>query len=341
MKKIEMKTKHRVAQAATILFGLIVSASSHAQVSEHTFRYANANPPTHPVTMGAEKLASLIKEKSGGKMVLKLFPNGALGGDVQVLSAVQGGTVDMASMNSGILQSQVKEFAVLDFPYLFNNAKETDAILDGPIGKQLGDKLQAKGLMHLAYFELGFRNLTNSRRAVSKADDIVGLKVRVIQSPIYIDTFTALGANPVPMPVTEVYTALEQKTVDAQENAISMTEASKYYEVQKYFTVSQHAYNPQTLMMSAKAWDKLSKDERDIILAASKEASVYQRQLTRDAAEKSLAVLKKNNMEISTLSPAEITKIREKLKPVIDKHSAIVGVDFVKQVYAEIEKGRK
>ena len=273
-------------------------------------------------------------------MVMKIYSNGVLGGDVQVLSSVQGGTIDMASMNSGILQNQIKEFGVLDFPYLFNSAKEVDVILDGPIGKQLGDKLQARGLVHLAYFELGFRNLTNSRRPIMKAEDIVGLKVRVIQSPIYIDTFGALGANPVPMPVTEVYTALEQKAVDAQENAISMTESSKYYEVQKYFTVSQHAYNPQTLMMSAKTWDKLTQDERDILLAAAREASVFQRKLTRDEADNSLASLKKT-MEVSVLPPAEIAKIRDKLKPVIDKHSAIVGADFVRQVYAEIDKGRK
>lgn len=335
-----MKTKQLIGHAATAIFGLVLAATGNAQVNERTFRYANANPVTHPVTIGAEKLAELIKEKSGGKMTLKVFANGVLGGDVQVLSAVQGGTVDMASMNSGILQSQVKEFAVLDFPFLFNDTKEVDAVLDGAVGKLLAEKLPAKGIIHMSYFELGFRNLTNSKRPVTKADDIIGLKVRVIQSPIYIDTFNALGANSVPMPVTEVYNALEQKIVDAQENAISMTESSRYYEVQKYFTVSQHAYNPQTLMMSKKTWDKLSKDEQAILMAAAKEASVFQRKLTRDEASKSLENLKKT-MEVSTLPSAEVAKIREKLKPVIEKHSSIVGADFVKQVYAEIDKVRK
>jgi len=335
-----MKTKQLIGNFATAICGLVLVTAANAQVNERTFRYANANPVTHPVTIGAEKLAELIKEKSGGKMTLKVFANGVLGGDVQVLSAVQGGTVDMASMNSGILQSQVKEFAVVDFPFLFNDTKEVDAILDGTVGQLLAEKLPAKGLVHLAYFELGFRNLTNSKRPVTKADDIAGLKVRVIQSPIYIDTFNALGANAVPMPVTEVYNALEQKIVDAQENAISMTESSRYYEVQKYFSVSQHAYNPQTLMMSKKTWDKLSKDEQTILMAAAKEASVFQRKLTRDEADKSLANLKKT-MEVSTLPSAEVAKIREKLKPVITKHSAIVGEDFVKQVYAEIDKVRK
>lgn len=336
-----MKFSKLLIPSILALCGILSSAGANAEVGEHNFRYANANPAIHPVTLGAEKFAALLKEKSGGKMSVKLFPNGLLGGDVQVLSAIQGGTIDMATMNSGILQSQAKEFAILDFPFLFSDGKEADTILDGAIGKQLADKLPPKGIVHLAYYELGFRNLTNSRRPVSKAEDIAGLKVRVIQSPIYIDTFTALGANAVPMPVTEVYNALEQKVVDAQENAISMTESSKYYEVQKYFSVSQHAYNPQTLMISKKSWEKLNKDEQDVIVAAAIESGVYQRQLSREAAAKSLDNLKKNGMEVSVLPESEIAKIREKLKPVVEKHSAQIGADFVKQVYAEIDKARK
>jgi len=318
---------------------LLAAGAATAQVREQTFRWTTQNPTGHPITEGGQKFADLVAQKSSGKMQVKLFPGGVLGGDVQVLSAVQGGTIDMFSMNSGILQGQVKEFAIVDFPFLFNDAKEADAVLDGPIGKALADKLPEKGLIHLAYFDLGFRNLTNSKRAIKTADDIGGLKVRVIQSPIYIDTFNALGANAVPMPFPEVYTALEQKTIDGQENPFTVIEANKFQEVQKYLAGTRHIYNPQTMAISKKTWDRLNKDEQDILLAAAKEAQAYQRKTSRDAQDVALANLKKT-MEYTELPPAEVAKIRTKLKPVIDKYSANVGADFTKQVYTEIDKVR-
>ena len=325
--------------AALACGALLAAGAAAAQVREQTFRWTTQNPTGHPVTEGGQKFADLVAQKSGGKMQVKLFPGGVLGGDVQVLSAVQGGTVDMFSMNSGILQGQVKEFAIVDFPFLFNDYKEADAVLDGPTGKALADKLPEKGLIHLAYFDLGFRNLTNSKHAIKTADDIAGLKIRVIQSPIYIDTFSALGANAVPMPFPEVYTALEQKTIDGQENPFTVIEANKFQEVQKYLAGTRHIYNPQTMAISKKTWDRLNKEEQDILLAAAKEAQVYQRKLSRDAQDVALANLKKT-MEYTELPPAEVAKIRTKLKPVIDKYSANVGADFTKQVYTEIDKVR-
>src|SRR5512138_1697532 len=329
--------KKSIAFVAAVLCGFALAAQ--AQVREHTFRWTTANPAGHPIPAGMEKFAELVSQKSGGKMTVKLFPGGVLGGDVQVLSAVQGGTIDMTSMNSGILQGQVKEFAIVDFPFLFNDPKEADAVLDGPIGKALADKLPEKGLVHLAYYDLGFRNLTNSKHSVKTADDISGLKIRVIQSPIYVDTFSALGANPVPMAFTEVYTALEQKSIDGQENPFTVIEANKFQEVQKHLTGTRHVYNPQSMFMSKKAWDGLNNDERQILLDAAKESALYQRKFSRDAQDAALETLKKK-MEYTELPPAEVAKIRTKLKPVIDKYSANVGADFAKQVYAELDKLR-
>ena len=317
----------------------LVSGVAQAQVREQTLRWTTQNPVGHPITQGGQKFAELVAQKSGGKMQVKLFPGGVLGGDVQVLSAVQGGTIDMTSMNSGILQGQVKEYAIVDFPFLFNDAKEADTVMDGPIGKVLADKLPEKGLVHLAYFDLGFRNLTNSKRLIKTADDISGLKVRVIQSPIYIETFNALGANAVPMPFPEVYTALEQKTIDGQENPYTVIEANKFQEVQKFVAGTRHIYNPQSFIISKKSWDKLNKEEQDVLMAAAKESQTYQRKVSRDAQDVALANLRKT-MEYSELPPAEVAKVRTKLKPVIDKFSANVGADFAKQVFAEIDKVR-
>jgi len=335
-----MKLRRSIGHAAVALCALLFATAGQAQVNEHTFRLSTANPMPHPIPVGAEKWAEIVKQKSGGKMTVKVFPGAILGGDVQVLSAVQGGTIDFTVMNSGILQSQAKEFAVLDFPFLFNNGKEADAILDGPIGKQLADKLPAKGLVSLAYWELRFRQLTNSKRAITKMDEISGLKIRVIQSPIYIETFNALDANAVPMPFTEVYTAMEQKIIDGQENPFAVIETNRFNEVQKYLTISNHIYNPQSLLASKKTWDKLTKQEQDILASAAIEAQKFQRQLSRDSSEQSLNNLKKT-MQVTVIPPDEVAKIRMKIKPVIDKFSASVGPELVQQIQSELEKGRK
>ena len=335
-----MKISKFAGQLAFAVCGLVLGSAAQAQVGEHTFRISIAGAAGHPSVMGAEKWAELVKQKSGGKMQVKVFPNGVLGGDVQALSAVQGGTIDFTSMNSGILQTQVKEFAIFDFPFMFENGKEADVILDGAFGKKLADLLPAKNLVNLAYWELGFRELTNSKRSLNKMEDIAGLKIRVIQSPIYIETFNALGANSVPMPFTEVYTSLEQKIIDGQENPYSVIETSKFAEVQKFLTVTNHIYNPQSVLASKKKWDALTKDEKDVLTSTMLEATKWQRENSRKLAEESLTNLKKS-MTVNVLSAEELTKIRTKIKPVIDKFSASVGPELVKELQAELEKGRK
>ena len=334
-----MKMKQIIGSAVLGLFGLVLSSAGQAQINEHTFRIGINGAPGHPVVVGAEKWAELINKKSNGKMTLKVFPS-TLGGDVQVLSAVQGGTVDFMSMNSGILQGIQKEFAIFDFPFMFENGKEADAILDGPFGKKLADLLPSKGLYNLIYWELGFREITNSKHPIAKVDDIEGIKLRVIQSPIYVDTFAALGANPVPMNFSEVYTALEQKIIDGQENPYAVIETSKLFEVQKYLTVSNHMYNPQSVLASKTKWDALTKDEQNLLMSTAIEARDWERQNTRKMAETSLASLKKT-MTVSVLPPAELVKIRAKLKPVIEKYSANVGPELVKELESELAKIRK
>ncbi len=333
--------KFRKAVGVTILVAcnLAIIGSASAEIKERNFRFSTAVANGHPIVLAAERFGEIIKSKSGGKMTLKVFPGSTLGGDVQVVSSLQGGTIDFTSMNSGILQGQVKEFATLDFPFLFDSAKEADAVVDGPYGKMLADKLPEKGLINLAYWELGFRHLTNNKRSVAKLDDLQGLKLRVVQSPIYIDAFSALGTNPVPMAFAEVYTALEQKVVDGQENPLAIIQVNKFQEVQKYLTLSRHIYNPQSLLMSKKSWDKLSREEQEIIASAALEARDYQRKLSREAEQSALETLKKT-MTVSEFSPEELSKIRDKLKPVIDKYASSVGAEAVTQLYSEIGKIR-
>ncbi|WP_411886139.1 TRAP transporter substrate-binding protein [Polaromonas sp. YR568] len=335
MKRLMINTL--VAAAALAAFGLAAAQD----IKEHTIKFAHQNPKGHPIVMGMEKFAEIVAAKSGGKIKVNLFPGGVLGGDGPNVSGLQGGTIEMVVLNSGILASQVKEFAVYDFPFLFANAKEADAVVDGPFGKKLHDKLQEKGIVGLAYWELGFRNMTNSKRAINKVEDLAGLKIRVIPNPINLDWVKALDANPTPMAFPEVYAALESKALDGQENPLNTILANRFAEVQKYLTLTNHVYNPQSVIISKKFWDTLTNDEKKLFSDAAIEAGKFQRQAARDAAGATLDALRKAGMQVTELSPAETAKLREKMKPVIAKYSSGVGDSTVNELTAELAKLRK
>jgi tripartite ATP-independent transporter DctP family solute receptor len=319
---------------------LLGSVSYAAEINEHTIKFATAGAIGSPIALGMEKFAELVQEKSGGQITVKRFPGGTLGGDIQTLSALQGGTVEMTSMNAGILASVAKDFAMVDLPFLFESPKEADAVMDGPVGDALAAELPEKGLVGLGYWELGFRQLSNNRHPITKVDDIAGLKIRVIQSPIYIDLFNTLGANAVPMAFTELYTALETGAIDGQENPAPSILTAKLNEVQKYLTLTQHTYNPQIVMISGKFWDKLNDDERKLIQEATLEARDYQRMVSREQAGKAVDELKAEGMEVSELPPEEVAKFREKAKPVADKYAAQIDPALVQQLHDEIAKVR-
>jgi tripartite ATP-independent transporter DctP family solute receptor len=333
--------RRRTLSAVIAAAALAAAGLAGAQVKERTIKFAFQNQTGHPQAQGAQKFADLVAQKSGGRMSVKLFPGGTLGGDLQTVSALQGGTVEMTVLNAGILAAQVKEFAVYDFPFLFANAQEADAVTDGAFGRKLLGMLDARQLHGLGYWDLGFRNLTNGRRPIARAEDIAGLKIRVIQSPIYIDLFAALGANATPMPFPELFPALEQRVVDGQENPNTVILSSRFAEVQKYLTETRHIYNPQALVVSKRFWDSLSAEEKKIVEAAAAEATTFQRQVSRGAADSALAALKQAGMTVTELPPAEVAKLREKVRPVIDKYTASVGEATVKELMAEIAKVRK
>jgi tripartite ATP-independent transporter DctP family solute receptor len=325
----------------TVVAAVAMAAMGMAVAQEKTIKFATQNPKGHPIVMGLEKFAEVVTAKSGGKIKVNLFPGGTLGSDQANVSALQGGTLEMVSMNSGILASQVKEFAVYDLPFMFANSKEADAVVDGAFGKKMHAKLEEKGLVGLAYYELGFRNITNSKRPITKVEDIAGLKLRVIPNPINVDWVKALDANPTPLPFPEVYAALEQKAIDGQENPVTVINANKLYEVQKYITLTNHQYNPQSVLISKKFWDSLSAAEKKIIEEAAHESAKYQREQARGQVAAALDNMKKNGMQVSELSAADQAKFVEKMKPVIGKHAANVGADTINDLLAELAKARK
>lgn len=330
-----------LATAAVLAVALPCAVGQAADIQERTLRLSVAGNKGNPQVDGAEKLAALVKEKSGGLITIKLFPGGVLGPDLQNYSAMQGGTLDMNISNASYLAGNVKEFAVLDFPFLFNNVEEADAIVDGPVGKKLFDKLQERGLVGLAYTELGFRQLNNKERPINTAADLEGLKMRVIPTPLYIEYMNAIGANAVPMPYTETYTALETGAIDGMTNTLLNMIDMKFYEVAQYLTIDNHMYNPQAILISKVTWDKLSDDEKKILQESATEAALYQRQVNRTAGAKALERLKDEGMEINELPAEEIAKLKAKAQPVIDKYTADVGPELVAELDAELEKLRK
>lgn len=334
MKRLMIKTV--LAAAALAVLGV----ASAQDIKERALKLGLQNPKGHPLEQGATRFAEIVAAKSGGKLKVNVFPGGVLGGDAATVSALQGGTVEITVLNSGILASQVKDFEVYDFPFMFASAREADAVVDGPFGQKLHAKLADKAIVGLAYWELGFRNMSNSRRPITKVEDIAGLKLRVIPNPINIDWVKALDANPTPLAFPELYAALEQKAVDGQENPFSVILANKFAEVQKHLAVTNHQYNPQSFIFSKKVWDTLSADEKKIIGDAAVEAGKYQRQVNREAAAGQLDQLKKAGMQVTELSPAEQAKLRAKLAPVIDKHGAAIAAT-VAELQAELAKLRK
>jgi tripartite ATP-independent transporter DctP family solute receptor len=242
--------------------------------------------------------------------------------------------------NSGILAAQVPAFAIYDFPFMFNNTAEADAVVDGPFGKMMRKKLEEKGLVGLAYFELGFRNMTNSKRPLKTVEDIAGLKIRVIPSPINLAWVKALNANPVPMAFGEVYGALESKAIDGQENPLTVIAANKFYEVQKNLALTNHVYNPQSVVISKKTWDSLNAGDKKIMSDAANEAAKFQRGVTRQQAGELVDTLKKNGMAVTEFAPAELAKFADKMRPVIASFGVTVGQDVVSQLQAELTKAR-
>ncbi len=284
--------------------------------------------------------ADEIEKSSGGKMKLRAVGAAALGSDVQMQQALIGGAQEMMVGSTATLVGIVGEMGLWDTPFLFANSKEADTILDGPIGQKVMDKLRDKGIVGLVYWENGFRNLTNNKRPITKVEDLDGIKLRVMQNTVYLDSFKTLGANAVPMAFSELFTALETKAVDGQENPYNTILSSKFFEVQKFMTVSNHVYSPWIVTVSKKYWDQLSKDEQKIIMDAAIKSRDFERVDTRTEAGKALADLKSKGMQVNELSMTEVARMREKLVKVNAGIATNVGNDLWQETQAALAKMR-
>ena len=332
-----MKMQLAAATLALAAAALVPGAAG-AQI---TGKFAVTLPEKSHQGQGVARFIELVDQKSGGRIKIKGFYSGALGNDVQVTSALQGGTVEFTVPQTTTLTGMVKEMEILDFPFLFESEKEVDTILDGPIGKRLLDKLPAVGLVGLAYWENGFFNATNSKHPIRRVEDFQGLKFRSIQAKITQETIRALGANPVPLAVPELYTALETRTIDGQGTPPAVIAALKLGEVQKYLSLTKHSYGAFLPLVSKKFWDKLSEADRKTLVDAAVEARTYQRQVAREQAQSAQAKLAAGGMQVNDIAPAEVLRMRERVQPVWNQFSKEVGMDLFREVTGEVDKIRK
>jgi TRAP-type transport system periplasmic protein len=336
VKLLSRRTAIACAFAATLSTGALAQ-----DVQERTIKFGHLNNTDHPVSLGVKKFAELLAAKSGGKLKVQEFPSNQLGNELQQQSALQGGVQEMSAPSTTSLAGIVKEFGLIDFPFSVANFQQADALLDGPLGQALIAKLPEKGLVALGYWDLGFRNVTNSKRAITKLEDFDGLKLRVIPNPVFLDTFKTFKANPVPMPFAELYGALESKAVDGQENPFAVILSNKFFEVNKFVSATNHVYAANIMLVSKRFWDRLSPTEQRFMHEAANEARGYQRQQSRSAAAKAVDELKAKGMQYNEVAPAEQARMAQIAKPVTDKFAASYDPAIVKLYNDELSRIRK
>lgn len=292
----------------------------------------------HPEFLGLKKFKEIVEAKTNGKYDVQPYANAQLGDDVKATEAVRNGTLEMTGPSSSPLAGISKELMVFDLPFLFPNTKVAYQVMDGPVGQKILDTLDSKGIKGLAYWENGFRHLTNSARDVKTPADAKGLKIRTMENPIHLATWKALGANPAPMPFSEVFTAMQQKTIDGQENPVPTIYLSKYNEVQKYCTLTGHVYTPHLLLISKKLWDSLPKEDQKIFQDAAYEARDYVRKISKEMNDSQVTKLREAGMTVTELTDAQRKQFQDAVKPVYDQFADRIGKQIIDEVQAEVAK---
>ena len=325
----------KLRKLLVVLFATMFVQFVHAQNA----RLGYVPTEDHPVGQGVNRFVELVKSKTNGRIVITPYSGGKLGNEPQMQSSLQGGILELMVGPTSNFVGAIKEFGIYDLPFFYGDFKQVDAVMDGRVGKQLFSKLESINIVGLAYWDNGFRHMTNAKRQIMKMEDMKGLKIRVIPNPLFVATFKALGTNPIGLPYPELYNALESKAVDAQETPVGLIYSSKFYEVQKYLTLTGHIYTPYLLLASSKWFNSLPEADRKLVMEAAQESAIYQRKLSRDNADNiAFKILKGHGMDVVVLPPAEMTKLREAVKPVQEEFSKIIGQELVSQARADMAR---
>lgn len=332
------------ALAATLMF-LLVGCSSPAPEKPASgqsggsgepivIKLAYVVPETQSTHLAAVNFKKYVEEKSQGRVKVELYPNGQLGGDRQAIEGVQVGTIQMTIPAAAVMSGFEKKFMVFDLPFLFKDRQAAYKALDGELGKKLNELLPSLGLRNLVFAENGYRHITNNRGPIYEPKDLQGLKIRTMENPVHIDSFKLLGANPTPMAFGELYTALQQKTVDAQENPISLIYTSKFYEVQKYLSLTGHVYAATVVLINNDFYNKLPEDIKKIIDEGAVKFRDEQRKLAAQQDTEWVDKLKAVGMHVNELTPEQKQKFIDATRPVYDKYKNEIGADLVDMAIA-------
>lgn len=295
----------------------------------------------HPQFKGLERFKEIVEEKTNGEIVVELYHSGQLGDDRTMIEALQLGSQEITVPSTAVIANFVPEFSVFDIPFLFPNEQVADAVLGGEVGESLLDKLAPQNLVGLGYWENGFRDLTNSKRAVATIEDFKGLKIRTMENNLHLEAFRALGANPTPMAFTELFAAMQQGTVDGQENPYATIYLQKFFEVQSHVSDTHHIYSPWAFLVSKPFFDGLTPEQQEIVTEAAYEAGAFQRQMNRDAAAEYLANLQAEGMTFTEITPEARQEMVDAVKPVVDQFADQIGKDIIDAVYQAVEEAQK
>ena len=323
--------KRYLSVAVVMLFVFLFSVFG-AEAATYKMKIHSVGADTHASSFALKDFKKFVEEKSKGQIQVVLYLNATLGGDRQAIEAMQLGTLESGIVGSSILATFEPKFNIFEFPFLFKDDVTAKKIVDGEIGTMLNKEIQKQDIRIIGYGVNGFRHTTNNRNPIRSAADMKGLKIRTMENPIHIATFKALGANPTPMNFGELYTALSQKTVDAMECPINLIYTPKFYEVQKYMSMTGHLYAVAPLVVSEIFFKKLSPELQKIIIDGGKIYVEKQRKLTVQEENEMLGLLKKNGMQVNDLTPAEKGELKKLCMPIYKQFESKVGADLLKKV---------
>jgi tripartite ATP-independent transporter DctP family solute receptor len=278
----------------------------------------------------------MVEEKSGGRISVELYPASQLGDDVKLVEQLRSGTLECAIPVPSPLVGLVPELAIFDTPFLFSSSEVADRILDGGIGTRLNKLMEDKGLVNLGWGEMGFRHVTNAKKDIRSPDDLKGLKLRTMENPIHIATWRALGVNATPMPVSEVFTAIQQGAIDGQENPVSGFYGWKIHEVNKHISLTGHAYSPNTILVSKRIWDTYDQATKDIILEAGKATAKRSREIARSQESALLREMKDTGCTIIEFTDAQKVPFQQATTSVWNLVSDRVGADIFNDLKKEL-----
>jgi tripartite ATP-independent transporter DctP family solute receptor len=292
------------------LFVLTMAGVPGALQAKTTIKLAHVCTESDIFHLQSVRFKELVEQRTDGDIEIRVYPNKQLGGkESALINMVQMGTIGLATITCGPISTFVPAFGILDMPFLFRSKDHAYQVLDGPIGDRFLQSLNKVSISGLAFGERGFRNVSNNLRPIEKPSDLKGIKIRVMQSPVYIETFKALGANPIPMGWGDVYTALQQGTIDAQENPPWVIDAFKIYEVQKYYSLTGHSYAGNVIMINEALLNGFSPKTQQILVDAAREAAAYERKVNNDGVAEVLARLKSKGMHVNDLNRAPFQKM--------------------------------